>query len=141
MEKTNLAFSKKDDLTSEFYYEWGTNLESLLGEWTNVNPKTGQISRIIMSSEDDETYIQCFGQLEDGEQDWGQTPCQLFSDNVSSPVIEGFVGSYDLDFIEIMIVGNIKYGVMVVQSYNTFKDGSKRNNYIAREFFCKIEDK
>ena len=55
MEKTNLAFSKKDDLTSEFYYEWGTNLESLLGEWTNVNPKTGQIARIIMSSEDDET--------------------------------------------------------------------------------------
>ena len=138
MQKSNLAFSKKDDITSEFYHKWGTNMESLCGEWTNVNPKTGQISRIKVILKEDTSCIHCFGKLEEGEQDWGETTCQLFSDNVTSPVIEGFIGKYDLGFIDIKVVGNIKYGVMVIQSYNTFKDGSDRNNYIAREFFCKI---
>lgn len=141
MEEKNLAFSKKGDLTSEFYYKWGTNLESLFGEWENVNPKTVQISRVFLTKKDGEIYMRCTGQLGDGEQDWGEIPCQLFADNVSSPVVEGFAGRYDLGFVEIMIIGNIKYGTMVVQSYNTFKDGSKRSNYMGREFYRKLEDK
>lgn len=137
METTNLAYSKQDDLATEFYHEWGTNKEALVGVWNNANPKTGQISRIQIISKTETLYIHCHGKLEHGEQDWGTAPCELFSDNVTSPIIEGFIASYNLDFIHIKIVGNIKYGVMVIQSYNTFKDDSKRNNYIAREFFCK----
>ncbi len=137
MQTTNLAYSKKDDIISEFYHEWGTNMETLLGEWKNVNPKTGQISRVEILSKEGDTFLHCHGKVDDGEQDWGETPCELFSDNVGSPTIEGFMASYNLGFVQIEIVGNIKYGVMVVQSYNTFKDGSNRNNYIAREFFCK----
>lgn len=139
MKQTNLAYSKKDDLAAESYHEWGTNMEDLLGEWTNVNSNTGHISRVNIVSKDNLLYLYSYGKLEEGEQDWGETHCELFSDNVSSPIIEGFIATYDLGFIEIKIVGNIKYGTMVIQSYNIFKDGSKRNNYMTREFFVKLQ--
>ena len=139
MQVTKLAYSKKDDLATKFHHEWGTNIEALTGEWTNVNHTTGQISRIKVISKDDKIYMHCYGKLEQGEQDWGETSCELFSDNVNSPTIEGFMASYDLGFIQVKIAGNIKYGTMVIQSYNIFKDGSNRNNYMSREFFVKIQ--
>ena len=33
------------------------------------------------------------------------------------------------------IAANLKYGVLVIQSYNSFKDGSDRPEYFIREFF------
>lgn len=137
MHTTDLAYTKKDDIVSEFYHEWGSEIEELLGTWKNVNPKTGQISNIVMVAIEGKVMIRCFGKLAQGEQDWGQVACELFSSNVESPEIEGFACNFEFDFMEIRIAGNIKYGVMVIQSYNTFKDGSNRNNYFSREFFCK----
>ena len=137
MNNTDLAHSKKDDIVSELYHEWGTEIESLLGEWKNVNANTGQVSRVRVIAKDDGIVLHCFGKLENGEQDWGISPCELFSVNVGSPIIEGFTCTYDLDFIQISMAGNMKYGVMVIQSYNTFKDGSERSNYFSREFFCR----
>ena len=120
MSTAELKHTKKDDLVSEFYHEWGTEIDSFLGIWNNVNPKTGQISRMKVSIENSEIFIHCFGILEQGEMDWGPTPCQVFSSNVGSQVIEGFTGTYTFDFMNVSIIGNIKYGVMVVQSCNTF---------------------
>ncbi len=137
MQTNNLAHTKMDDLVSEFYHGWGSEIEQLLGTWNNVNPKTGQISHIIMSSQDDTLLLHAFGKLEDGTKDWGTTTCELFSSNVTSTEIEGFICHFNFDFMRVEIAGNMKYGVMVIQSYNTFQDGSHRNNYFCREFFCK----
>jgi hypothetical protein len=137
MQTTDLAYTKKDDIVSEFYHEWGTETEALLGFWKNVNPKTGQIARVEVIVSDDKISLHCFGKLEQGEKDWGIAPCELFSSNVGSPGIEGFICNFDFDFMQTRIAGNMKYGVMVIQSYNTFNDGSNRNNYFSREFFCK----
>jgi hypothetical protein len=37
--------------------------------------------------------------------------------------------------METQIAANLKYGVLVIQSYNTFRDGSGRPAYFSREFF------
>jgi hypothetical protein len=88
-------------------------------------------------SEGGNLWLQAYGKMEDGEKDWGQSLCHTFSSNVGSPEIEGFIGDFDFDFMKIHIAGNMKYGVMVIQSYNSFQDSSNRNNYFCREFFCK----
>jgi hypothetical protein len=137
MNTVKLQFTKKDDIVSKEYNQWGIDMGDLQGTWKNANERTGQFSRIKFSLNATQTLIQCFGKLDRGEQDWGTSDCELFSSNASSNEIEGFVSYYDFDFMEIKIVGNVKYGTMVIQSYNTFKDGSNRNNYFAREFFVK----
>ena len=37
--------------------------------------------------------------------------------------------------MQTQIAANLKYGVLVIQSYNTFRDGSGRPDYFVREFF------
>jgi hypothetical protein len=135
MNTKDLQFTKKDDVESVFYHEWGIEPGGLRGTWKNVNPITGQISRFTITLKNDTAVLNCFGKVENGELDWGQTPCELFSSKVSSKEIEGFVSNYDFGFMETRVVGNVKYGVTTIQSYNSFKDGSNRNNYITREFF------
>ncbi|WP_103068968.1 hypothetical protein [Aquimarina sediminis] len=137
MQTTDLEHAQRGDIISEFYHEWASEIKELLGIWKNVNPKTGQIARLEVISKNDTIFLHCYGKLEIGEKDWGQSPCELFSSNVGSSEIEGFISTFEFDFMKIQVAVNIKYGVMVVQSYNTFKDGSNRNNYFSREFFCK----
>ncbi len=137
MLENNLEYTKTDDLVSEFYHEWGSDADELLGTWNNVNPKTGQIARILISYEGDDLLLHAYGKMEAGEKDWGSSLCEVFSSNVGSPYVEGFMCQFDFPFMNIRIAGNMKYGVMVIQSYNSFTDGSKRKNYFSREFFCK----
>jgi hypothetical protein len=137
MNTTDLACTKKDDIASEHHHEIGSDIESLLGTWRNVSAKTGQIARVDVVAKGGEIFFHCFGQLEDSEMDWGPTPCQLFSSSVDVAVIDGFGCNYDFGFMEVRVVGNMKYGTMVIQSYNTFKDNSGRNDYFCREFFAK----
>ncbi|MGY0216497.1 hypothetical protein ACWJJH_03800 [Endozoicomonadaceae bacterium StTr2] len=141
MNSNNYKSTKNDDVLSEFYHEWGADIEDLAGQWENNNPKTGQISRIEVKLDESGLKIRCFGLLDQQEQDWGELQCETFSSNVSSSVVEGFVGNYDFGFMETQVVANVKYGVMVIQSYNKFKDGSNRNAYICREFFYKTDTK
>ena len=131
----DLQYAKKDDIAAEFYHEWGIDIGGLQGTWKNVNPITGQIAHFRITLNNEAVILNCFGKLENGELDWGPASCELFSSKVSSKEIEGFVGNYDFGFMETRVVGNVKYGVITIQSYNTFKDGSNRNNYISREFF------
>ena len=137
MSTKDLRFTKKDDIAAEFYHQWGIEADALQGTWKNVNPLTGQISRMIINLADNKFLLNCFGKVENGEMDWGLTTVELFSSNVSSQEIEGFIGNYDFGFMETRIVCNIKYGVVVIQSYNLFKDGSNRNNYFCRDFFVR----
>ena len=135
MTTKDLLVTKKDDIATLDYPEWGLETEALPGTWKNVNLQTGQISRIEMTFSGDKLMINCFGKLENGEMDWGLAETTVFSSKVTSKVVESFWANYDFGFMETKIAGNIKYGVMVIQAYSTFKDGSDRNNYFSREFF------
>jgi len=37
--------------------------------------------------------------------------------------------------METQVAANLKYGVLVIQSYNRFRDDSGRPSYFTREFF------
>jgi len=135
MTSKDLLFTKADDIATQAYPEWGIETEALQGTWNNVNMLTGQISRIEIILSEDKLTLNCFGKLETGEMEWGFVNGDIFSSKVTSKVIEAFWAEYDFGFMETKIVANIKYGVMVIQAFNTFKDGSDRNNYFSREFF------
>ena len=98
MQKDKLTHTKTDDLVSEFYHEWGSEMDMLFGTWDNVNPNTGQISRIVVSTENEQLLLHAYGKLENGELDWGTTICEVFSSNVTSPTIEGFICHFNFNF-------------------------------------------
>jgi hypothetical protein len=79
--------------------------------------------------------LRAFGAGERSPRDWGETAALPHVSSLSSREVSGFTAHYDFGFMETQIAANIKYGTLVIQSYNSFRDGSGRPAYFNREFF------
>ena len=106
----------------------------LLGSWTNTNPETDYILRIIIREVASAIIIHAFGANSPEPVDWGEiraTPCVAGS----TREYDGFYARYEFESEETHLAANQKLGILVIQSYTSFKDGSGRLSHYAREFF------
>jgi hypothetical protein len=111
------------------------DLASALGTWFNCNPHTGEISLLTLAERDGGLVLRAFGVGGSGPIDWGETSAIPHASDLTSRTVSGFVATYDFTFMETHLAANIKYGVLVIQSYNRFRDASRRPPYFTREFF------
>ncbi len=136
MGTTTLGFSKIDDILPSNFEVLGSVSADLLGLWKNTNPATGLITEVILEKVESDYLFHVFGAGRNGDLiDWGKSACVAYYSNIQSDVIEGFTSSFNLNFMDVHLCANVKYGVLVLQIYTQFKDGDNRKNYIGREFF------
>ncbi len=129
------AFTRADDLPRHQITQWGSAPSELLGTWNNCHKETGQIHALEIHKKDHVFHMRIWGAHKPDPIDWGTVECGLYASAVDSSIIEGLTGFYDFGFMETSVAANVKYGVLVIQTFNTFKDNSPRSNYFAREFF------
>jgi hypothetical protein len=111
-----------------------------LGTWENVYPETGEIASVEISRHADRLVLRAFG-MDDGTRlDWGEIEIAPHASGPKSAELAGFQGLFDFGFLQVRLAANIKLGVLVIQSYNTYLDGSGRPNYYRREFFARTND-
>jgi hypothetical protein len=110
------------------------DLSPLLGTWINVNPQTECIVKLVATENGDGLRVHAYGAGFPEPIDWGEVEATPY---VAGGTTEGggFLARYDLGAVETVLVTNQKLGVLVIQSYTRFKDGSGRLGYFAREFF------
>ncbi|MGH9898532.1 MAG: hypothetical protein ACRD4L_06755 [Pyrinomonadaceae bacterium] len=111
------------------------DLSQFVGSWMTANSKTRGIVRINVTTDDDELKVHAFGACSPSPCDWGQTSGTVFSDGINSTKGLAFSAVYDFGFMETHLQAKVKKGVLVVASFNKFKDDSGRSNYFSREFF------
>ena len=93
-------------------------LDPALGTWFNCNLHTGEILSLALAERD--------GGLRSGAlvpatpNATGARPCPAPRHGPGSREVTGFTARYDFGFMETQIAANMKYGVLVIQSYNTF---------------------
>jgi hypothetical protein len=104
------------------------------GEWESTNSTSTGISRIIIKEQDGRLSVHAFGAFEPEERDWGTVPAEVFTDTAHSSRIRAFRALYDFGFMESLLQAKTEKGVLVIASFNRFKDGSGRANYFSREF-------
>ncbi|MFT5168435.1 MAG: hypothetical protein ACI8P3_003678 [Saprospiraceae bacterium] len=139
MEKI-LKHSRLDDLSEIDISDIGTSLDELIGRWINTKEDTGQILETSITKDGDRFYIQIIAPCDPVPFDWGRTPIEIYYSGGKSKIVGGLSGHYDFGFMETDIVCMIKYGILVVMTYNRFKDDSGRSNYVLREFFHKFNN-
>jgi hypothetical protein len=76
--------------------------------------------------------LRAFGSDGPDRVDWGEVPAVPHLSPPSGE-IGGFTARYDFGHLQTDLAANLKYGVLVIQSYNRFLDG--RPPYFTREFF------
>ena len=111
------------------------DLAPFVGTWVNTRRDTQGFVKLSVSSRDGKLLVRAFGASAPELCDWGEVEACGFSDRVDSRKGAGFSASYDTGSIEVAFQANMNLGLLVLLTFNRFKDGSGRANYICREFF------
>jgi hypothetical protein len=106
----------------------------LLGSWINVNPATDHLVRVDVEAAGAGLRLRVYGSGSPEPVDWGETAATPYA---AGDAVEagGFLARYALGAVETSLAANQKLGILVIQSYTSFHDGSGRRAYFAREFF------
>lgn len=109
------------------------DLSVLLGDWRNTNA-AGRIARIVCrNGQAGEMLVQA-----NDANDWGTVAAPTYAFTFDSKQAGAFSAVFDLGYGEVHMQANVKAGVLVVATFNRFKDQSGRSNYFDREFFHRI---
>jgi hypothetical protein len=134
---TALKSNRKDDKSEQLPESLLYDGSRWLGTWYNTYDETRHISRLEILERDTKLCVRVFGAGEPEPFDWGLAELALFNSNISTHHAEGFTTTYDFGYCETHLAGLEKQNVLVISTYTTFKDGSKRHNYYLREFYFK----
>lgn len=115
----------------------GLDLSPVTGGWLNCDKgSSGGVLRMTLSERDGELVLRVWGAGGDAEpHDWGEVVVQPYAESVAGDATWSYVAQFDFGFMETKLFAYTKTGILVHTSYSTFKDGSGRANYWAREFF------
>jgi hypothetical protein len=116
--------SLEDFAISQFY-----------GDWTSTNSATKGIARIKIGWRDGGLVVHAFGASQPALSDWGEARAEVFVEAGDPSRIRAFRAVYDFGFLETHLQAKTEKGVLVIASFNRFKDQSGRSNYFSREFF------
>jgi len=113
------------------------------GAWINSNPDTAGFTKIVFSTGENgelECRVEAVGT--DGVIDWGTAAAiELYAAGPTATRAFGFSAHYDFGFLEVQIQGNLNKGLMVLATFNRFKEGSGRSDYFLREYFAATHDR
>lgn len=135
---TAMNFSRAEDQLTPASGEAGggaVDPSPLVGTWYSTDKKTRGISKLILSADGGTLRVHAFGACEPTDCDWGEVEGAAFSSGVGSAEAMAFMAAYDFGFMETHLAVYLKGGILVLDSFNTFKDGSGRSNYFSREFY------
>ena len=111
-------------------------LDRLPGIWLNTNPASRGIVKVIVEARGNGLVVQAFGAGNATPLDWGPVEAEyIYASGLSSHTAAGFSAWYHFEFSDTHLQANWNQGLLVLASFTTFKDGSRRSNYFSREFF------
>jgi hypothetical protein len=112
------------------------SLDALPGTWLNTDGTDRGITKVVITVTNSKLVVQVSGAFDPEPCDWGEAEADhLYANNISSGIAAGFTAWCRLDSRETHLQANWNQGLLVLASFTSFKDASKRSNYFAREFF------
>lgn len=107
----------------------------MFGTWHNTDKKTAGVVRMVLAESNGRFTVRAWGAGEAELFDWGEAAATAHAAGVGSREGMAFSAVYDFGFVEVILAAYTKSGILVLDTFNTFKDGSGRANYFTREFF------
>ena len=110
------------------------DLAPFVGTWVNTMRDTQGFVKLIVSNRDGKLFVQAFGAASPDLCDWGEVAAYVFADRLDSRKGAAFGAHVDTGSIDVAFQANMNLGLLVLLTFNRFKDGDSRANYICREF-------
>jgi hypothetical protein len=107
----------------------------LVGTWLNFDPATRGVVKVVVSDRGGVFAVRAYGACSPQPCDWGEVRADAFAGGVGLREGVGFRAFYDFGFLETIVAAYLNKRLLVVDTYNTFKDDSGRPNYFFRDHF------
>jgi hypothetical protein len=107
----------------------------MLGTWFATDKQALGVVKLELSERDGNFIVRAFGAATPEPLDWGEAPAIAYAKSVVSDEGMAVSATYDFGFLESLLAAYTKGGILVLDTFNTFKDGSGRSAYFSREFF------
>ena len=115
------------------------SLEPLLGTWLNTNSTTHGISRAALTDKGHQVVVHIFADGNREHPEGGEAVATVFAADSSSTEAMAFSAFYDFGFMETLLQGHVRQGVLIIAKFDRFKDNSGRSNCFSKEFFYRTE--
>ena len=132
-----LKFMKAEDRLEDPAQATGGEIDPrpLLGTWYATDKDAGGVARLTLGNEVGRFTVHAFGACSPEPCDWGEVEGVAYGHDVLATEAMSFTATYDFGFMETELAAYGKQGILVLDTFNTFKDGSGRAPYFTREFF------
>jgi len=134
----HLRFTRADDQPADgaqLTTEANPDSSQLVGTWWSTDKGTRGIRKLVLSEENGLLLVRAFGACLPELCDWGKIVAVPYAANVTSREAMAFTARYDFGFMETTLAVYMKGGILVLDSFNAFKDSSGRCDYFTREFY------
>lgn len=105
------------------------DLAMLTGTWKNTNAQSDGIVEFVAAAEGRDLWLNILGT---------RIPAAVYNERNDQGLEQPFTAAHDFGFMNIVLYGFLRQGVLVLLTFNKFKDGSARSNYYAKEFFYRV---
>jgi hypothetical protein len=109
--------------------------KALTGTWVNCDKKTGGLVKVVISSRRGILMVNAYGACHPRPCNWGLVRGLAYADSVGSLDAVAFSAMYKFSFKEVIVVGHLCCGCMIIETYNHFTDGSGRSDYYSQGCF------
>ena len=110
------------------------DLSALPGTWLSACGDGVGIVKVVVTRAAEGGYrLRAFGAVGSERVDWGETELIV---HVAGRGQIGFHASYDFGAVRAHLAANHKLGVLVIQTFTSFHDGSGRAGWIERGFYA-----
>jgi hypothetical protein len=110
---------------------------ALIGTWTNTNPATKDLVKIVISAAGSGISVETFGACVPTPCPWGSVPGTAYAANVSSSPAVAFSAQYKFSFSQVIVVGHLQGQYLEVETFTLFTDGSGRSNLYTTDQMAK----
>jgi len=138
---SSMNFNRRKDALDELAVSQPgvSDFQDVFGCWENTDPEARGISKVVLSGTLGEICVSGFGIGDPDMIAWGSaSDAMAYVAGPTGGEITGFTARFDLSFMEVELQANFAKGLLIIASFNRFKDSSGRNDYFAREFFLKL---
>lgn len=108
---------------------------ALLGNWITAEPATRGLVKIELEMLNGRFMVHPYGACVPTPCDWGRQLGIAYAANVGSELPVAFSAVFSFTFKDTILSGHLEGVLLMVQSFNHFKDKSPRSDYCAREIF------
>lgn len=107
---------------------------SLAGLWVGADRHTMSVEAIDIVQRDGVCVLRVAGGDTAGARDWGEVEAMTHAADVDKMVAIGATARYDFGFLDTTLTFFAKSGIIILCTFNRWKDGSGRADYFTREF-------